>query len=180
MLSQQRSAFSFVEVLVTLAIIAVLSAILIPTLAGKVRESDANRIVVDLTTLQTAIKAFVTDVHRFPGKVDQLSKNISGSSKDIDGVLYPSNLVGNWRGPYLIRDMTDVMNQVDLDPSFKPTTGDNGLKYATIQLNGVQKGEFSNIELILDAGNQIANSSTTGFVTYSGTTLKFLAVPITL
>lgn len=178
MLTRLRTGFSLAEVLVALTIIAVLSAVLIPILGGKVRESEGNRLVAGLTTLQTAVKAFASDVHRYPGKVVQLTDGISGNSKDVYAQNYPDHLKVLWKGPYLIRDAADLMGSSDIDPSFKVVTGDNGNKYLYIELDGVRENQFSIVEAALDAGTPTATSTTTGVITYSGTSLKFLAVPL--
>jgi prepilin-type N-terminal cleavage/methylation domain-containing protein len=173
-----RRAFSIAEILVALAIMAILSAVIIPRMNAHISEADAANIAGDLVTIQGAIKAFASDVHRYPGKIKQLSEIIDGNAKDINASSYPSNLVGNWQGPYLVRDLTDYIGIADIDASIKPVTGDNGVKYATIQINNLPFTEFAKIEKILDAGTSDATSSTAGVITYSGTTLKFLAVPL--
>jgi general secretion pathway protein G len=175
---QAQKGFSIMEILVSLAILAILAAMVIPTMSAKMREADGASIAKDLVAVQTAIKAFATDVHRFPGKLTQLENEIDGNAKDINATDYPLHIEDNWRGPYLIRDATQVLGPVDIDASFKPVTGDNGVKYATIQLNDVSFEEFQTIEAMLDAGTPSATSATAGVITYSNRVLKFLAVPM--
>jgi prepilin-type N-terminal cleavage/methylation domain-containing protein len=176
--SIKPKGFSIAEILVALSIIAILSAVLIPTLGGHIRRSDAGRISSDLTAMQSAIHAFAEDVHRYPGSVTDLLVAIDGSGFDVNGAPYPANLTPKWKGPYLERDPSTSLGVVGLNTSFGTLAGANAITYLKITLTSVSFKDFQTIEDILDSGTPSSTSSTLGVVRYSGTTLTYLAVPL--
>lgn len=175
-----RRGFSVAEILVALMIMALLSAVIIPSIGGHVRRSDAGRIAADLTVLQSAIHAFAADVHRYPLNVSQLMNPINGSGFDVNGAPFPSNLTPKWKGPYIERDPSTSLGVVGLNTTFSTLAGSNAISYLTISLTSVPLRDFENIEAILDEGTASSTSSTAGAVRYSSTatTLTFLAVPL--
>src|SRR5438552_3028167 len=77
--------FTLAEVLVTLAIIAVMAAVLLPALNSQLSKGDTGRLESDLTTIQSAAQAFVSDVHRFPANVAALTTAITSGTVDLNG-----------------------------------------------------------------------------------------------
>src|SRR6478672_9281642 len=95
----RRFGFTLAEVLVTLAIIAIMAAVLLPALNQQIAKGDTGRLASDLTNIQTAAQAFVSDVHRYPSIMSQLTTSVSGT--DINSVAIPAALQLKWKGPYI-------------------------------------------------------------------------------
>jgi general secretion pathway protein G len=70
--TQTKRGFSLAEILVAIAIIAVVGAIVIPSIGGQLRSGDESRVQQDLTTLRTGAEQFLADVRRYPNSVGQL------------------------------------------------------------------------------------------------------------
>ncbi len=102
-----RNGFTLIEVLVTVVVIGVLAAVVIPAVTAQVGAGDSSRVISDLNNLRTGIETFQIAVRQFPGDVDDLvnkpgtSASSTGSDVDADptGATYLG--VSNWAGPYL-------------------------------------------------------------------------------
>lgn len=183
---RRLAGFTLAEVLVALALIALLAAVLLPTVAGQILKGDAGRVQQDLEGVRSAIDQFLADVHRYPGKYSDLSKLIVASSAahvDINGNQYTSGLVSKWVGPYVAKDTINAVVLTGYGGSvlnvFKTVTNTNSVNYVTILVTGITGPDFDRIDLQVDG----AVGRTIGllrWVTGAGAvdTLKYLATPI--
>src|SRR5207248_3127340 len=102
-----RRGFTLAEILVALAIVALLMAVIIPTIGGRLRQSQASAIADELTNLTTALTAYRQNVLKYPNKLDLLTNTpVAGTSLDICGVAMVAANVNKWQGPYLARPIT--------------------------------------------------------------------------
>jgi len=84
----RRSAFTLVEMLLVLVILAVLAAIVIPKFSGRSQQAKETAAKTQIKSIELALDAFEVDTGAYPqGSLDVL-------------VNQPSN-AQNWRGPYL-------------------------------------------------------------------------------
>lgn len=162
------------EVLVTLAIIAVMAAVLLPALNQQLAKGDTGRLASDLTNIQTAAQAFVSDVHRYPSSLSQLTTAVTGT--DITGAAIPPALQAKWKGPYISRDqIANTGGGNTIQSTFVSSSS-----YLAVAVTVASGGpDFANLEAILDEGTASSSSSTLGNIRMSGTTnILFLALPI--
>ena len=179
-MSNKRRGFTLAEVLVTLSIIAIMAAVLLPALNSQIGKGDAGRVASDLTNIQTGAQAFLSDVHRYPGSLTHLTNIIATNQNDLQGNAYPSTLVAKWKGPYVQKDAVSPSGIGTFVTNFTTATGSNSISYLTVQLTNVSFQDFARIEDLLDEGNSSSTSSTSGLVRWSSTasTLSYLALPI--
>ena len=100
---KRRKGFTLAEVLVTVSIIAILSAVVVPSVVRQIDKGDTGRIANDVSNIRTGVEQFVTDVRKYPGDVGQLTHAIAGST-DVDlvgGVVYTTSQQDRWKGPYV-------------------------------------------------------------------------------
>jgi len=184
----RRKGFTLAELLVSLALIALLAAVLIPTVAGQLLKGDAGRVASDLNAVQAGIQTFLADVHRYPGKYSDLSKVITTSAAthtDILGNAYTAGLVSKWKCPYVTKDTTTngtagtvvtgfgglMLNR------FQSVANTNAVNYVTVVISGVSSADFDKIDEQVDG--TASGGGSVGLLRFvAPDTVKFLAVPI--
>ena len=94
--------FTLIEILVALAVVALLTALLTPMLAERVDDADATQTLVQLDHLGTAARTFRLDMGQWPREPAQLADAPgTGSASRLDLFDRPIEAPGAWRGPYL-------------------------------------------------------------------------------
>lgn len=180
----EKRGFSLTEVLVTLAIIAIMGAVLVPAVNSQLGKSDAARAATDLTAIQTGVQSFMGDVHRAPRNTGQLLYKVTTAHSDLGNPNasiapspFPDYLAANWRGPYLNREAVGATRVGSIQDDFSVTTVGNSY-FLTVTMTNVAFQDFARIEDMLDEGTNAAASMTSGTVRYSAGTLSFLAAPL--
>lgn len=98
----RRHGFTLVELLLVLAILAILAGIVLPKLSGRTEQARVSAAKAQIATFGTALDAFEVDNGFYP----------KGKSGLTSLVIKPRD-AQNWRGPYLQKD-------VPLDPWNRP------------------------------------------------------------
>jgi prepilin-type N-terminal cleavage/methylation domain-containing protein len=176
--TQRPNGFTLAEVLVTLAIVAVVAAVMIPVLTSQLRKGDANRVTSDLVAVRTGAQAFLSDIRRLPGEVNHLISQPASSSLDIEGNLYGQTLLDRWRGPYLDKQI-ETGNFVTTGfggriLSAFDTLTDGGTLWMAAVVEGLTASQFEDVALAIDGDI----SSSTGKVRFNASnTLRYLMLP---
>jgi prepilin-type N-terminal cleavage/methylation domain-containing protein len=180
--------FTLAEILVALALIALLAAVLLPTVAGQILKGDASRVAQDLDGVRAGISQFLADVHRYPGKYSDLSKAISITDTDINAAAYTSGLTKSWGGPYVTKDTTSAVLPTGFGATvhnvFVKMPNTNGVQYVNVRIFGMALNDYIKVEQMIDGpftDTTLAKNS--GLLRFTpGTagidTVRYLAVPI--
>jgi len=80
-------AFTLIEILLVMTIIAILAAIVIPRMVGRSEQARQTAAHADLSSIKTALDAYEVDNGFYPKSLQDL-------------IQQPSN-ARNWHGPYL-------------------------------------------------------------------------------
>jgi general secretion pathway protein G len=96
-----RAAFTLVEMLLVLVILAVLAAIVIPKMSGRSQQAKVTAAGTQIKGFETALVMFEADTGFYPKSLDALLNEPSG--------------VQGWKGPYL-------KQAIPLDPWGNPYT----------------------------------------------------------
>ena len=184
----RRLGFTLAEILIALALIAILAAVLLPSVAGQIMKGDAGRTMQDLEAVRAGIDQYLADVHRYPLKYQQLTTKIVAGAKDINNTVLPSGLISKWAGPYVTKTLNDAGVLPTgfggtIQDSLIKTANTNGVSYVTIRILGLDSSAFARLEEQIDGPSATFGvSSSTGilqFVPVSGAdTVKYLATPI--
>jgi general secretion pathway protein G len=103
--ANRRNAFTLVEMLLVLVILATLAAIVIPKMAGRSQQAKVTAAQSQISSLQMALDAFEVDNGYYP------------KTGALDDLINPPGNTPNWKGPYLVKG-------VPLDPWGNPYTYD--------------------------------------------------------
>jgi prepilin-type N-terminal cleavage/methylation domain-containing protein len=105
----KRRGFTLPEILVSITLVAVLAAVVVPTIASQVKKGDPARLGQDFVSVRGGVEQFLTDVRRYPASLSQLQTAITTTGTALTGTslgTYGSSDVSRWRGPYLNKDLT--------------------------------------------------------------------------
>lgn len=102
-------AFTLTEVLVALAILALITAVVVPAVLGRLEASRADAIVSELRTLENGLQLFRRDVGRYPQRLDYLNVlPTSGGVFDLCDAPISAPNQDKFRGPYISRSIVMV------------------------------------------------------------------------
>jgi len=115
--SMKRSAFTLVELLVVIVIIALLSSLVAPKFFGKLDSAKVKTAYTQMQMLSQALDSFRLDVGRYPTTQEGLeilwTKN--SSLKNWDGPYLPKPVKEDpWGGPYHYKQPGGDGNEYDL------------------------------------------------------------------
>lgn len=96
---RRRAGFTLPEVLVTVAIVAILAAVVVPTVTNQIGKGDDSNLTSNVASLRTGITAFVSDVRKFPSRLQHLLNQPIAADSALDGA-YGALAASRWKGPY--------------------------------------------------------------------------------
>lgn len=169
-----------------LALIALLAAVLLPTVAGQVLKGDAGRVVQDVEAVRSGAESFLVDIRRYPGRYTDLSRAITTSNTDILGSAYSSGHVAKWKGPYVTKDTLNASVETGfggrITNAFMTVTNTNAVNYLTIVVTGITGADFDRIDEQIDGVSVSPAGRTTGMLRWNTAggidSTKYLAIPI--
>ena len=88
--SHLRRAFTLIELLLVLVILAVLAAVVVPKFTGRTDDAKIKATKAELAILEGALDRFEIDNGRFPATEDGLQALVRAPS-----------YANNWKGPYI-------------------------------------------------------------------------------
>lgn len=83
----RRKGFTLIELIVVIALVAVLAAVVAPNLLGKATEANRKSAGIQLEKISNAVELYRLETGRYPEELDDLVNQPSG--------------VERWNGPYI-------------------------------------------------------------------------------
>lgn len=110
--SQERPGFTLVETVVTVGLLAVLAAFVVPSVIRKADAADPVKVANDLSAISTALQTFTTDMKGLmPGDIQDLTQPVivnalCNAVSPCDSLIshrsaYSATQAVQWKGPYL-------------------------------------------------------------------------------
>lgn len=134
MKDRRRRAFTLIELMVVILILAILAALIIPRVFGKVDDAKRGQAITNMKEIEKALTDYRLDNDRYPESLDDLRQDVSGAK--------------NWRGPYLEKDLPP-------DPWTNPYVYESdGKSYKIVSYgaDGVEGGEGNDEDLVVTGG----------------------------
>lgn len=139
-LSRSDEGYTLTEMLVVIAIIALIAAVLTPNLLGQLGRSRAKAAQLQLETTAAAIEVFRTDVGRYPTEAEGLQALVQD----------PGNLQG-WSGPY-VRDAKALSDPWNDKIAYKPSADGRTFYVESLGADGKTGGTGVNRDLRTPTG----------------------------
>jgi general secretion pathway protein G len=95
----RAAAFTLIELLLVLVILAVLAAVVVPKFTGRAEQARMAAAKTDITALETALDTFEVDAGRYPS-----------TDEGLNALLNPPSGVKTWNGPYVKKAPVDPWN----------------------------------------------------------------------
>jgi prepilin-type N-terminal cleavage/methylation domain-containing protein len=102
-----RFGFTLVEVVVSLLLISMLAAVVVPTVRGQLREGYVDSVAQELDDLAAAINAYRQNIGKYPPYLDYLN-GLTASPKDLCTNVLTAAQIANYKGPYINRPITAI------------------------------------------------------------------------
>jgi len=113
--ARRRAGFTLIETIVTVGLLAVLAAFVIPSVIQKAGAADPVKVLNDLNAVRTGLESFDNDTKVIPNSVWQLTSKPSVLNHAIDSVSASSTgtaltlgQVAVWNGPYVAITLDSV------------------------------------------------------------------------
>ena len=97
MIRRTHRAFTLIELLLVVVILAVLAAVVVPIYTGQIQKTRIRTTIADISQLETSLAAFQLENGRFPTTDEGLGALVRA----------PADLVGSWSGPYVKQVTSD-------------------------------------------------------------------------
>ena len=123
-LHRKSRAFSLVELLIVIIIIAVLAAVAIPRFANSTTRSKESALRANLKLFRNAVELYKADTGAYPSALaDLVAASAPANGLDASGASVPI-LAADWKGPYLNSLENDPISQAAFTYSTSsPTVG---------------------------------------------------------
>ncbi len=181
----------------TVAMIGILAAAVVPAVVGQLQKGDVGRVGDDVIAIRGAVEQFTSDVRKYPASIGQLTTSLTANNNSMTagpggvgaGLAYNAGDVLHWKGPYLNKDSVSAastaynltMTDVFVAGAFNvaDSVGTSGAqKYLTLQIPSVDSGTARLLDRLYDDG-----VFSGGFIRWKVTasplgTLQILLIPI--
>ena len=146
--------FTMVEVLVALAIVAVLSAVVLPSLMGKLRDSRTTSLSQTFLGLSQGIAEYKRATTKYPSSLLLLTTAPTSASLDICGNAISTTPAGLWRGPYASRIIVSTgikMGDANIPTGLRRVVVGSAV-FLIIDAEDVETATANDLEAQLDGG----------------------------
>ena len=178
-----RRGFSLGEIVVALAIIAIMAAMIYPTIASNLKDSRSTALSQTFAGLSSGIAEYKRATTRYPGSLLLLTTAPVAADLDICGNATTATLVALWRGPYASRLITTdglAIGDATMPTGLRRVTAGTNI-FLMIDAPAVETDVADALESLYDAGTASATTgtirSTTASIAATTTSALIAAAP---
>jgi prepilin-type N-terminal cleavage/methylation domain-containing protein len=161
-----RRAFTMIEIIVAVVVLALLTAVIVPTVRARLTSAYETALITELNDLTSALIAYHHDIGKWPPNLQYLTAMPAlgvgaFNAKDLCGNAINASQGAAYRGPYISSQWPSdsVFDAKDtIEAALYKSTDSLG-----IQVNGPDATEANDIDIAVDG----VASQTTGIVQYS-------------
>lgn len=169
------------EILIAIAMIAIIAAVVYPTVAGQLRSGQSAALGNQLANLRDAISNFQQNVGAYPRLLTQLTNTPVAGDDDSCAVDLSAAERGAWRGPYINQAIVGAMpvGEASVQTTMVRVPANIAVTpvgVLQIQATGVPTDVANDLEARFDGNANLASGNIT-WVAASGGTLTF-QIPI--
>lgn len=128
--------YTLTEMLVVIGVIALIAAVLVPTLMGQMQRARAKAGRVQLDNVAAAVEMFRTDVGHYPTTAEGGLKVLLADGGGIEG----------WTGPYL-RDAKTLKDPWSRDIAYELSADGETFKVTSLGADGKIGGLSANLDI---------------------------------
>ncbi len=182
MLRHTRAGFSLFEAVVATAILAIIGAAILPSIAGNQKQKLINQTAEELLAIGAAVQKFELNVNvgAYPGKLSDLTSEIStGDATSCATRTYANEAatVDKWRvgGPYLDRVVPTTGLQLSIGTANNLLTRSSSNNWVGFLLVTVPNFEYEDALAINDAMDGPGDVETVGLLNLKGAIRWYVA-----
>ena len=156
-----------VEILVSLSILAILSAVIVPQLLGKIKDSRTAALSQTLLGMSQGIGEYRKATTHYPGQLTFLSTAPLTTSPNTCGTAIGATPVALWRGPYVSRQILAggiSTGDATIQTGIRRVTSGTSI-FLLIDATGVETSIATDLETQLDGGTADATGGTIRYTT---------------
>lgn len=159
-----RGGFTLAEMLVAMALLAVLSALVTPSMLVNIGKGERSRVAEDLQSTATSAQMFNTDLKRWPSTMGQLASTVGATDTDVLNEQYGATLASRWNGPYFDRggDIGTTL-KTGSGGRIRTTFGTGsweGRTYLKIEVEGIDEETAKQISQLLEGESLVGTDGT--------------------
>lgn len=181
-----RRGFTLIELAVALAIVALMTALLLPVIGDRLEAAGASQMALQIDNVNSAAESFYFDVGHWPRQLSQLVDapgTGAAGRQDVFGGTIPPGDASSWQGPYLNvaalpGESLEVGRRGAITSPFRVSNwaGDD---FFTITVRNVPRSDALRVSDIVDGDTILAIAAPDGGrVRWERDTLFYLAQPV--
>lgn len=132
--------YTLTEMLVVVGVIALIAAVLVPTLMGQMQRARAKAAKVQLDNVASAVEMFRSDVGHYPNTSEGGLKALLTNGSTIEG----------WTGPYL-KDAKTLSDPWNREIKYDLTTDAESFTVTSLGADGKIGGVGPNLDIVAPA-----------------------------
>jgi prepilin-type N-terminal cleavage/methylation domain-containing protein len=172
--ANRRRGFTLPEILTSLALVAVLASVVVPTVRGRMEDGYEDAVIQEFQSLSSAVTAYRQDVGHYPPTLAYLAA-LPPNPRDFCGHVLAASNAASWNGPYTSRAISGnyVVGQRDAVQVMLTRASATAIG---VQIAGADTSTARDIDRKID-GIDGAVSGTLRYASSNGTAVMTYIIP---